>query len=81
MESIEIHWASTSPDPAPIQNIWQLLKMSLRRTKIKSHQPLVSAMKRRWESFLSELTIKLIHSMNNRISEVFESYVDFVLSK
>ena len=29
----EIYWPSMSPDLAPIENVWQLLKMNLRRKK------------------------------------------------
>ena len=68
-----------SPDLAPIENIWQLLKLNLRRKKIESYQSLISVIKREYESLTSELTIKLVHNMNNRICEVIESHGDFVL--
>ena len=42
----EIYWPSMSPDLAPIENVWQLLKMNLRRKKIGSYRSLVSAIKR-----------------------------------
>ena len=63
----------------PLGNIWQLLKMNLRKKKIKSCQSVVSAMKRGWEWLPSELTIKLVHRINNQISEVVESHGDFIL--
>ena len=47
--------------------------------KKEKHQSLVCAIKRGWESLPSELTIKLVHSINNRISEVSESHDDFIL--
>ena len=65
-----------SADLAPIENIWQLLKMNLSRKRIDSYQSLISAIKREWESLPSELTITLVHSMNNRVSEVIESHSD-----
>ena len=74
----EIYWPSMSPDLAPIENVWQLLKMNLRRKKIGSYRPLVLAIKREWKSLPSELAVELVHSMNNRISEVSESHGDFV---
>ena len=43
----EIYWTSMSPDLAPMENMWQLLKMSLRRKKIEGYQSLVSAVKRK----------------------------------
>ena len=75
----EIYRPSMSPGLAPNKNIWQLLKMNLRRKKIESYQPLVSAIKREWESLPSELTIKLVYSINSQISEVIESHGDFIL--
>ena len=67
-----------SPDLAPIENVWQLLKMTLRRKKIGSDRSLVLAIKREWKSLPSELAVKLVRSMNNRISQVTESHGDFI---
>ena len=75
----EIRWSSVSADLAPIENIWQLLKINLIRKKIESYQSLVSMIKQEWESLPSKLTIKLVHNMNNRISEIIESHGDFIL--
>ena len=67
-----------SPDLAPIENVWQLLKMNLRSKKLGSYRSLVLAIKREWKSLPSQLAVKLVHSMNNRISEVTESHGDFI---
>ena len=75
----EIHWPLKSTDHALIENIWQLLRMNLRRKKIESYQSLISVIKQKWESLSSELTVKLVHSMNYRISEVIENHGDFIL--
>ena len=75
----EIYCLSMSSDLAPMENIWQLLKMNLRRKKIESYQPLISAINREWELLPSELTNKLVHSMNSRISEIIESHGGFIL--
>ena len=75
----EIDCPSISADLSAMENIRQLLKMNLRRKKIGGYQPLVSAIKKKWESLPLELTLKLVHSTNNRISEVIESYGDFIL--
>ena len=74
----EIDCPSMSADLAPIENVWQLLKMNLRRKKIGSNRSLVSPMKLKWKSLPSELAVNLLHSMNNRISEVTESHDDFI---
>jgi hypothetical protein len=53
--------------------------MKLRKKKLSTYQSLVSAIKREWKSLSQELAIKLVHSMNNRISEVIENDGDFIL--
>jgi len=75
----KIDWPSMSPDLAPIENVWQLLKMKIRKKNLSTYQSLVSAIKREWKSLPRELAVKLVHSMNNRISEVIESHGDFIL--
>ena len=50
-----------------------------KKDKIESCQSLVSVIKREWESLPSELTVKLVHSMNNRISEMIGSHGNFML--
>jgi transposase len=74
-----IDWPSMSPDIAPIENVWQLIKMKLRQKKLTTYQSLVSAIKREWKLLPSDLAIKLVHSMKNRVSEVVESTGDFIL--
>ena len=75
----KIDWPSMSTDIAPIENVWQLLKMKLRNKKLSTYQSLVLEIKREWKSLSPELAIKLVHSMNNRISEVIENDGDFIL--
>ena len=75
----EIHWSSMSPVLAIVENIRQPLKMNLRRKKIESYQAFVSTIKREWEFLPLELTFKLVHSINNRISEVAGSHSDCIL--
>ena len=72
-------WPSISPDLSTIENVWQLLKMKIRSKNLTIYQSLVSAIKREWKSLLPELVTELVHSMNNRISEVVESHGDFIL--
>jgi transposase len=74
-----IDWSSMSPDLAPIENVWQLLKMNLRKKIFTTYQSLVSAIKRKWKAPPPALAIKLVDSMKNRISEVVESNGDFIL--
>ena len=68
-----------SPDLAPIENVWQLLKMNLRKKNFTTYESMVSVIKRKWKALPPELAIKLVYSMENRISEVVESHGDFIL--
>ena len=68
-----------SPDIAPIENVWQVLKMKLRKKKFTTYQSLVSAIKPEWKALPKDLSLNLIHSMKNRIFEVIESHYDFIL--
>ena len=75
----KIDWPSMSPDPAPIENVWQLLKMKLRSKKLTAYQSLVSVIKHECKALPRELVLKLVRGMENRISEVVESHGDFTL--
>ena len=55
----KINWPSMSPDIAPIKNVWQLLKMKLRKKNFKTYEPLVSAIKREWKALPVDLAIRL----------------------
>ena len=74
----KIDWPSVSPDLAPIENVWQLLKMKLRGKNLTSYGFLTCAIKREWKSLATDLTMTLVHSMNSRISEVIKSDGDFI---
>lgn len=74
-----IDWPSCSPDIAPIENVWQVIKKKLRKNKFTDYNSLVSAIKREWKSLPLDLATKLTHSMKNRVSEVIESDGDFIL--
>ena len=68
-----------SSDIAPIENVWQILKMKLRKKRFTTYQSLVSAIKQEWKALPNDLSLNLIHSMKNRIFEVIESHDDFIL--
>ena len=79
-EKIErIDWPSMFSDLVPIENVWQSLKMKLRKNNFTNYQSLVSAIKREWKGLPQELAIRLVDSMKNRIFEVVESDGDFIL--
>ena len=68
-----------SPGIAPIENVWQILKMKLRKKKFTTYQSLVSTIKQEWKTLPKDLSLNLIHSMKNRIFQVIESHGDFIL--
>lgn len=74
-----IDWPSMSPDLAPIENVWQILKMKLRKKKFESYRSLVSGIKREWNALPQELATRLVDSMKNRICEVVKNDGDFIL--
>ena len=61
-----IDWPSMSPDIAHIENVWQILKMKLRKKNFTTYQSLVSAIKQEWKALPNDLSLNLIHSMKNK---------------
>ncbi len=55
----KIDWPSKSPDLAPIENVGQVLKMKLRRSKLETYDSLVSALKSKQKALPPELTVDL----------------------
>ena len=74
----KIDWSSMSPDLAPIENVWQLLKMNLRKRKMTTYQQLVASIKKEWKRLSLNFAMKLVQSMDNRISEVIQSQGDYI---
>ena len=74
-----IDWPSMSPDLNPIENVWKLLKMNLAKKNLQTYKALVSAIKKEWKNFPKDLTINLVRSMENRISDVISNKGDFIM--
>lgn len=74
----KIDWPSASPDLNPIENVWEILKMRLKK-KLGTYGSLVSAIKREWKELSKELAMRLVQGMKNRVSDVIESQGDFIL--
>ena len=70
-----------SPNFAPIKNVFLTASQDEINKKKKiftSCHSLISAIKREWKSLTPDLATTLVHSMNNRISEVIKSDGDFI---
>jgi len=72
-------WPAMSPDLAPIENVWQVLKMNLRKKELKEFDSLVAAIKEEWNKLPTEFALRLVQSMEKRVSEVIVSEGDFIL--
>ena len=77
MENIDC--PSISADIAPVENVWQIFKMKLRKKKLTTYQSLVLAIKQEWKALPKDLSLNLIRSMKSRIFEVIESHGDLIL--
>ena len=74
-----IDWPSMSPDLSPIENVWKLLRMnSAKKKNLRTYKALVSAIKKEWKNFPKDLTINLLPSMENCISDVISNKGDFI---
>ena len=74
-----IDWPSMSPNLNPIENVSKLLKMNLAKKNLRTYKASVSAIKKEWKNFPKDLTINLVRSMENRISDVISNKGDFIM--
>ena len=72
-------WLSMSPYLAPIENVWQVLKMNIRKKNLKTYQSLVLAIKEEWNKLPTELEVLLVQSIKTRVSEVIINQGDYIL--
>ena len=68
-----------SPDLAPIENMWQVLKMNIRKKILKTYESLVLAIKEEWNKLPTELAVRLVQSMKTRVSEVISNRGEYIL--
>lgn len=69
-----LEWPGNSPDLNPIENLWQVLKQSVRRRHPKNMNELKHCIKQAWCLDISrELCENLIRSMPNRCKTVIQS--------
>ena len=66
-----------SPDLNSIENVWKLLKMNLAKKSSNLQGISFSDKKKEWKNFPKDLTINLVRSMKNRISDVISNKGDF----
>jgi len=73
-----LDWPSYSPDLNPIENIWAILKMKLRRCEIRTIDEFENSIKKCWNDISQNIIDNTISSMDNRIKELIEKHGDVI---
>ena len=68
-----LNWPSKSPGPNPIENVWKVLKQSIRKRPPKSLDELEDIIHEEWRNFSDE---KIMH-----ICETFLNGIDLCIEK
>lgn len=72
-------WPSMSPDQNPIENIWQIMKMNIRRKKIRTLRSFKAQITNVWNRLNPVLSRKLVDSIQNRITSLVKAEGDYTL--
>lgn len=65
-------WPSMSPDLNPIENLWQELKVKIRKRAPKNLQELTSVAREEWENISAETTANLVQNYKKRLLAVIK---------
>jgi transposase len=65
-------WPSNSPDLNPIENLWRIMKVKVRKFHPQNTNQLKKAIKAVWSSLPNNLAQNLVNSMPNRINKILE---------
>jgi transposase len=72
-------WPAQSPDLNPIENVWAVMKLNVRKEKPTTVNALVRAIRREWEGLSEEYAQALISSMSRRVKGVIEANGDHLM--
>jgi transposase len=72
-------WPAQSPDLNPIENVWAVMKLNVRKEKPTTVKALVRAIRREWEGLSEEYAQALISSMSRRVKGVIEANGDHLM--
>jgi transposase len=75
----ELPWPSMSPDQNPIENVWHVMKLNLKKKKIHTVNGLKGELTKEWNRLPSEFAAKLVDSMKRRIMALIESNGDYTM--
>lgn len=62
-----------SPDINPIENLWHLLDLKIRKTKISNKNELQRILREEWQKLSPDLTKKLVESMPRRLQAIIDA--------
>ena len=65
-------WPANSPDLNPIENLWALIKIKIRKIRHKTIDELKENIQKVWDDILTESAKSLIQSMTDRLQTCIE---------
>jgi len=71
-----MRWPANSPDLNPIENVWAVLKLNVRKRRPCTVKQLVRAIYKEWKELLVEYAQTLVSSMTRRVKEVITAQGD-----
>lgn len=74
-----MEWPAQSPDLAPIENAWAILKANVAHRRPKTIAGLRRIVEQEWNKLSKELARKLVDSMKDRLEAVIQSKGDYIL--
>lgn len=72
-------WPAQSPDLNPIENVWAVMKLNVRKRKPATVKALVRAIHREWKELSDDYAQALVSSMSRRVQGVIEAKGDHLL--
>ena len=73
-----MEWPSNSPDLNPIENLWRIMKVQVRKYRPQNLKQLKVAIMLSWRSLPKNLAQNLVDSMPNRIKKLQEVQGDSI---
>ena len=73
-----IEWPSYSPDLNPIENVWSILKMRVKKRNPINETELHKFIEEEWYGIESSILNNLFNSMPKRLRQVIENKGDFI---
>lgn len=72
-------WPACSPDQNPIENVWWIIETKIRDKRIQTVRGLQQEIKKAWNSLPTDLAVKLVDSMKNRVECLIANNSDYTL--